>query len=233
MDNREPSMLVQRRTLAYTALPTYEEFLHHHSSLSTQLRQRASEVRLTSDDQSELSTYPDFIHFVALISDETPDSWILLPIWARIAQVSPRFSLRVATEQNDLQPLAQLLGEDDIIHWLEEQELPLLLILDEELNLQAPWGPHPLNLDPLLDRWLSDHPQYEALTESNDPVDIAAYIVLANQLASEMRVWYNDSLNHACVLELRTLLTSLIDENSASDEDDSAAEISDEEEDLQ
>lgn len=229
MDNREPPMLVQHRTLAYTALPTYEEFLHHLSSLSTRLRQRASEVRLTSDDQSELSSYPDFIHFVAFIDEETPDSWIVPPIWSRIAQVSPRFSLRVATEQNDLEPLAQLLGEDDMISWLEEQELPLLLILDEELTLQAQWGPHPRSLDPLLDRWLADHPQYEALTESDDPVDIAAYAVLADQLAGEMRVWYNDSLNHACVAELRSLLIGLIDENGASDEEDITTDISEEE----
>jgi len=217
MDNPAPSMLIQNKALAFTAFPIYEEYLRQPTQLCMRLRQRAGEVRLSADDQSYFSTYPDFLHFVALISEETPDSWIVPPIWARIAQASPRFSLRIATDTENLSALAFLLDESNMPAFLEELVLPALFVFDEEWNLQAQWGPHPQNFFTILDSWLAEYPEYERLTESDDPADIAAYTILAEQLAGEMRVWYNDSLNRECAGEIRLLLARLTEESAETE----------------
>lgn len=217
MELRQIPGLALNKSLAYTAIPTYQEYLHQLSPFATRLRQRTNEVRLGAEDQSFFSTYPDFIHFVALVSEETPDSWIVPPIWARITQSSPRFTIRVLSEEDNLTSLATLLDESDPVAILNEIELPQLFIFDEEWTLQGQWGPHPQSFDSFLDTWLADYPEYERLTESDDPVDVANYTILAEQLTGEMRMWYNDVLNQECAAEIRTLLTGLIQETLEAD----------------
>lgn len=217
MDIRQIPGLALNKSLAYTAIPTYQEYLHQLSPFANRLRQRSNEVRLGAEAQSFFSTYPDFIHFVALVSEETPDSWIVPPIWARISQSSPRFVIRVLSEEDNLTALATLLDESDLDTFLNEIELPQLFIFDEEWTLQGQWGPHPQSFDSFLDAWLADYPEYERLTESDDPVDVANYSVLAEQLTGEMRMWYNDALNQECASEIRTLLAGLIQEPLEAD----------------
>ena len=230
MDILQLPGLAFNKSLAFTVLPTYQEYLHQLSSFANRLRQRANEVRLSAEEQSYFSTYTDFLHFVALVSEETPDSWIVPPIWARIAQSSPRFTIRIVTEEDNLSPLALLLDEKEPGTIFNDLELPQLFIFDEEWNLQGQWGPHPQNFDSFLDAWLADYPEYERLTESEDPNDIANYTVLAEQLTGEMRMWYNDTLNQECALEIRTLLAKLSQEELEGDfpTDDSGGEESDE-----
>lgn len=209
MDTRLLPGLALNKSLAFTSIPTYQEYLHQLSSFANRLRQRANEVRLSAEEQSFFSTYPDFLHLVALVSEETPDSWIVPPIWERIAASSPRFTIRLLTEEDELSPLACLLDESDLETFLSEIELPQLFIFDEEWNLQGQWGPHPQSFDSFLDTWLADYPEYERLTESDDPTDIANYTILAEQLTGEMRMWYNEVLNQECASEIRLLLSGL------------------------
>lgn len=230
MDIRLLPGLALNKSLAFTSIPTYQEYLHRLSPFANRLRQRAAEVRLSAEEQSFFSTYPDFLHLVALVSEETPDSWIVPPIWARIAASSPRFTIRLLTEEDDLSPLACLLDEGDLGTFLSEIELPQLFIFDEEWNLQGQWGPHPQGFDSFLDAWLADYPEYERLTESDEPTDIANYTILAEQLTGEMRMWYNEILNQECASEIRLLLGGLSQDvlETEPSPDDSTEEESEE-----
>ncbi len=202
-------VLPKSKAIGFTSCFTYDEFLRSAPELSEHIRERNVHLRLTAEEQDFFCMYPEFLNFVALISEDAPDSWIILPIWEHIARACARFDLRVLSDDDELEQLTHLLGEPDISAFLEEHPLPLLLIFDEEWHLQAQWGPHPQAIDAPLEHWLSEHPTFETLAESVTADDHADYLILSEQLAFQMRIWYNGGLAKETVSEIRTLLASL------------------------
>ena len=98
-------------------------------------------------------------------------------------------------------------------------DLPLLLIFDDEWRYVDQWGPHPEAIDPYLDEWLAAHPDFEALADDDSSDESATYAALLAELTYAMRLWYNTTLNQACAVEVRDLLTSSDDEADADDDD--------------
>ena len=76
----------------------------------------------------------------------------------------------------------------------------------------------PAATEPYLDRWLEAHPEYEQLADEDGEEAQDAYAALLEMLALEMRVWYNTSLNVACIGEIRTLLANLRDNGNGTAE---------------
>ena len=68
-------------------------------------------------------------------------------------------------------------------------------------------------IEPLLDQWIAEHPEYESLAEDESLIGQAAYALLLEQLLHEVRLWYNSSLNKACAEELCALLARWHDES--------------------
>lgn len=197
---------IQQKVFTVTSGLTFREFIEQFSGDRHLLRSRVGEVRVPPAIQDTIVTYPDILNMVLLVSEEAPETMVILPIIVRLAQLSPRILLRILRETDDLSMLEAAVEDLDLE---EEIDLPLLLIFDEEWNWQAQWGPRPAAAEPYLDRWLETHSDYETLAEDETPAGQAAYVQRSNLLLHEMRVWYNSGLNQACIQEIYEVLGNL------------------------
>jgi hypothetical protein len=177
-----------------------------------------AEIRIGPDDQLFFAVYPDILHCVILVADDSPDTVVVLPVLIHLAERSPRIDVRIAHADEWECDLAALLDDPAQRPNLAEADLPLLLILDEDWHCAGQWGPHPAAIDPYLDGWLAAHPTFDALAEDDSPAGSAAYRRLLNELTQAMRLWYNTELNRACAAEVRGLLARIHADASPDDE---------------
>ncbi len=199
----------------FTAGLTFAHYLGHLPLESRQfLRRRYDIVRIDPDTQGFLATYPTWLYWVILVSEETPDTRMILPIVQRLAESSPRIDLRIVSDEADLSALNRLLDQEmDLEEAAGDLEMPLLLVFDEEWNYQAQWGPRPQAAEARLESWLADHPTYEALMDESAEASEAAEALIA-KLTNQMRIWYNDDLTVACIGEIRAMLNALGSDDS-------------------
>lgn len=208
MQDTPISLLDREQALLYTAASTVEEFVAAaHSRELLTIRRR--EVRLPADDQAFFTAYPDVIHWLVVVADDSPDTVAVLPVLATIAALCIQIDLRVLHDDEAPAFLAALMHDPEAARLPAEADLPLLLTFDEEWHLLDQWGPHPQAIEPYLDRWLAEHPEFEVLAEDESPAGLVAYHRLLDLLTQEMRLWYNSSLTTALSGELRALLTRL------------------------
>ncbi|MEZ4725717.1 MAG: thioredoxin family protein [Caldilineaceae bacterium] len=213
--NRPSVLPIQQKIFSFTTGLTAAEFLAATPALAKLLRQRLAEVRVPTPIQEFFVTYPDLLHFALLVSEDAPETPIILPIWMRVAQLSPRFSLRIFRDTDNLNLLNQITDDLELGEDLTEVELPLCLLFDEEWNYQTQWGPHPQAAEPFLDQWFEEHGEYETLAEDDSPAAQRNYALLIQDLIQQMRVWYNSELDRACLQEIRDLLASLREEDES------------------
>lgn len=205
------SMSVQK-SLLFSLSPTFAEYLASKPAFADLLQARRREIRVSAEEQSFFSTYPDSMHVVVVIAEESPDTPSVLPLLAHIVAQCPRMDLRIVREE-DAPALAVLLADDqESRDNLLTLDLPLVIFYDEEWQIQERWGPQPQAIEPYLEAWLERNPEYEALADDNSPAAQAKFACLAERLASEMRLWYNSGLSQACAAEIRELLAGLNDE---------------------
>lgn len=211
--NQSLILPIHQKLFSFTTGLTAQEFLTATPALADLLRRRLSEIRVPTPIQDFLITYPDMLNFALLLSEEAPETAIIAPIWMRVAQLSPRFSLRIFRDTDHLNLLNQITDDLDLNEDLAEIELPLCLLFDEEWNYQAQWGPHPQAAEPFLDKWFEEHGEYELLAEDDTPEAQHKYAALIQDLIQQMRVWYNSGLDRACLQEIHELLAGLREED--------------------
>ena len=204
--------LQQEKILIYSCATTYCEY-EAASSRREFLQIRRREIRLSPEEQAYFTAYPDLIHWLIIAADDSPDSLVVLPVLAHVATWVPRLTLRVVREDEAATLLASLVDDRELLVSWAEADLPLLLSFDEEWHFQEQWGPHPQAIEPFLDKWIAEHPDYERLSEDESSAGQIAYAQLLEQLLHEVRLWYNSSLNQACAEELRMLLARWHDES--------------------
>jgi hypothetical protein len=221
-------------SLAYTRCATVAEYLSAHAPPGSPLALRMSEARLTSDAQSVMVGCSDPLNLLALVAPNLPDAPGVIPLWVRMAQCCPRAELRFAGEA-DAFLVERLLGEE-AASILDAIELPWLLVFNEEWQLVAQWGPRPQSAEAMIDEWLAQHPDFEALAEAAadgadsaqegapaeaSPTSDAAGEQLAALLRNLMlhtRLWYNSGLDADCSAELQQLLAGLHDESESPED---------------
>lgn len=211
----QPALIVlpvQQKIFAVTSGLSAAEFLAATPGLAKLVNQRYQEVRIPTPIQDYLINYPDQLTFALLLSEEAPETPIILPIWMRIAQLSSRFTLRIFRDTDNLNLLNQLLEEIDLHEELGELELPLCFLFDEEWNQQGQWGPHAQGAEPYFDRWFEQHSDYETLADDETPEAQQRYAALINDLIYQMRVWYNSELDRVTLQEIRDLFATLREE---------------------
>lgn len=211
--NQSIILPIQQKIFAFTTGLTAQEFLTVTPTLTKLLRQRLREVRIPVALQDFFISYPDMLNFALLVSEDAPETAIILPLWMRIAQLSPQFSLRIFRDTDNLNLLNQLMDDLDLSEDLVELELPLCLLFDEEWNYQTQWGPHPQAAERFLDQWFEQHGEYEALAEEETLEAQRRYAALIQDLVQQMRIWYNSELDRASLQEIRDLLASLREED--------------------
>lgn len=205
---------LDRKALAIMAGLSFAEYLVAYPESAPILLNRRREVRLSAEDQLFLTTYPDWLHLMAVVEPENPDTYILLPLLARLAEAGTRLSLRILTAEDDLSLLAGLVEEVDLLDEEADLDFPLLLVFDEEWECSAQWGPRPQVADAYLDKWMAQHADYVALVELDDddlsPAQEAEWVQLTQRLYHEMRIWYTRDADQAAFTEICTLLADLV-----------------------
>ncbi|MBX2998682.1 MAG: thioredoxin family protein [Caldilineaceae bacterium] len=177
------------------------------------LERRYAAVRISPAIQNRLATYPLWLYWVLLVNNETPDTWMVLPIVQRLAELCPRIDLRILSDEADMAALNELVDDDiNLEEDLAEIDMPHLFIFDEEWNQQAQWGPRPQAAEERLDQWLSAHPDYGPLLADDEGEDPERLEALITELTDQMRLWYNDDLTAACAAEIAALLEELLSE---------------------
>lgn len=216
---KEVKMLEKLPAALLTGLSseTFNEYMNGPRSHRYLLRCRYRESRIDPTVQGYLVSYPDFMQWVVVVDEESPDTIAILPILQRLADCSMRINLQIISADHDLSFFEQVLDDNDVPDDLSESEYPLLFIFDEEWAFLAQWGPRPEAADPYLESWLESHPEYEQLAGDSTVSGYLAYSAQLNILIEEMRVWYNSELEQKCIDEIHTLLQS-IQEQSSSDE---------------
>ena len=211
------ALLARQKSLIYTTAMAYGDYLAQSASREL-LRIRQGEIRLLPDDQLFFTTYPDFIRWLVVVSDESPDTVAVLPVLMHIAACCPRLKVRVILDDDDsLRHVARLMDDPALAAGLADADFPLLLIFDEEWHYLDQWGPHPPEIEPLLDEWLAEHPDFEQLSDDDSPAAQAAYEALLDELTQVMRLWYNSGLNQAAVADVRGVMSHL---HEGGDNDD-------------
>jgi hypothetical protein len=75
-------------------------------------------------------------HLLVLSEDWCGDAWNTVPIIARMAQLAPNVDLRVLARDQNLDLMdAHLTGTS--------RSIPVVIVLDEDFNERAWWGPRP------------------------------------------------------------------------------------------
>lgn len=211
---------VQQKIFAFTTGLTAAEFLAAAPTLARLVHQRYQEVRIPPPLQDYFVNYPDQLNFALLLSEEAPETPIILPIWMRIARLSPRFALRIFRDTDDLNLISQLLEEVDLHEEVGELELPLCFLFDEEWNQQSQWGPHAQAAEAYFDQWFEQHSDYETLADDETPEAQRRYAALITDLIYQMRVWYNSELDRATLQEIRDLLATLREDGDGNGEEE-------------
>lgn len=71
-----------------------------------------------------------------------PDTVMIVPILARIADACSRMDMRILTTTTDLTAINDFADDDvDMEEYLDDIDLPLVIFFDEEWNHLARWGP--------------------------------------------------------------------------------------------
>ncbi len=179
------------------------------------LLRRMTEARITASLQERCTDFPDPLLMLAVIGDEVPDTIGVLPLWAAMARACPRGELRVVGEE-EYPLLERLLGSEGAFDPYAF-EMPVLLILDEELQLHSQWGPRPQAAEAYLEEWLGQHPDFERLAEEESEEGIAAFAALHRNLGEQMRIWYNSGLDKAASDEMDALLAALQSESDGGE----------------
>jgi hypothetical protein len=204
-------LVLKEKAFAFTSGVNFRDFAERSMDPAL-LRNRYREVRLPVREQDYFINYPDHLHLIALVGEETPETAIVLPILARIGEGSPRFTFHVVCETDNRTLLAGLVSEIDLSGDLSELDLPLLLAFDEEWVFQGQWGPHPQAAESHLDVWFESNPEYAALAEDETLAAQDKFAELLTRLTHEMRVWYNSGLQAECVREVQQFLAELLGE---------------------
>lgn len=206
---------IHQKAFTVTAMMALSEYL---STLAPEQRQfmriRMNEVRLPPNHQEFLLSYPDVLNLVILVSDDAPETAIIVPITEHLTAASPRLTLRIVRDTDDLTMLEAAV-DDLIVDDENGIDLPQLFVFDEEWNYQAQWGPQPEKAEAYLEQWLEMHPTYESFAESDDLEEQDMYWQLTDQLLYEMRMWYNSGLDKECIREVCELLATLIDDDES------------------
>lgn len=195
------------RSVAFSRCPTVQEALARMEPADPLLLRRMQEARLTPSLQERCTDFPDPLQMLAVIGADVPDTIGVFPLWAAMALAAPRGELRVVGEEEYF--LLERLINGDGSFDAYALETPLLLILDEELQLQTQWGPRPHAAEPYVEEWLAHHPDFERLAEDESEEGAAAFATLNRNLGEQMRIWYNSGLDKAACEELEALLVSL------------------------
>lgn len=196
------------RSVAFSRCPTIPEALARMEPADPLLLRRMTETRLTATLQERCTDFPDPLLMLAVIGADLPDTIGVLPLWVALARACPRGELRVVGEE-EYPLLERLLGGGETAFDPYALEMPVLLFLDEELQLQAQWGPRPQAAEAFVEEWLAQHPDFERLAEEESEEGIAAFAALNRNLGEQMRIWYNSGLDKAACDELEALLASL------------------------
>jgi hypothetical protein len=151
---------------------------------------------------------------LAIVSFDIPDLVGVLPLWNQMARSCPRAELRIVTDE-EMPLLERILNGDSPLD-LETLDMPLLLLLDEEFQVQAQWGPRPQAAEHYIEEWLAQHPDFERLAEDESMEGATAFAALSLDLTRCMRVWYNSTLDAESSAELDRLLASLQSDNEES-----------------
>lgn len=220
MEAHSESPIAAEKSLAYRLACSFTEYLQSTSVDRAWFEARRDEIRIAADDQLFFVTYPDSVYWLAVVAEDGPDTAATLPIVAQVCALSPRFELRVVTEERAADLLGVLLDDTSAPAALADADLPLYLTFDEEWTLQDQWGPHPQAIDPYLEQWSAEHPELDTLADDDSPAAQAAYLDLVARLTHAMRLWYNSGLTQACVQELRALLASIQTDDAAGDAED-------------
>lgn len=202
---------IREKSVIFASRLSFAGFAGRSPRYADLLQRRYREVRLPADEQAFFAAYPDTLHFVAIVVEDTPDTVAVLPVLARIADASPRLDLHIVPDNDgpqrvDCQAVLDQLGMEVAI---DDLDLPLLLIFDEEWQLQEQWGPHPEAAAPYIDGWLERHPEYEALADDDTPEGQEKAAALLYPLVHELRIGYNSGVAAACAAEIRALLSRL------------------------
>lgn len=204
--------------LLFTSALSFFEFIEQNQFYARLLRACYAETRLPPEEQLFFTEFPDALNWMVIAAEDAPDTIMVLPVLQRIAEASPRISMHVMCEDDDLSRLEELLEDAELPDDWEELDTPLLLIFDEEWQYQACWGPRPQAAEEKLDKWLEQHPEYEELSNSDDPDALVQYAQLLHKLTYEMRIWYYDRLRKDCAVEIAALLHSIQSENGGDEE---------------
>lgn len=197
------------KSVIYQRLPTFAEYLVLVPQSRSLLETRLREVRIPPDDLSFFVAYPRRTRLLAVVSDDSPSTLVVLPVIAHVAEQSPRLDLRVVREAEAADLLAALTGEAQAGDFLADAALPRLLIFDDQWQIQAHWGPHPKEIDAYRAR--------RQPAQTNPTPHTPAH--QTDQLTQELRLWYNSGLNDHCIAELRTLLAALHPVKNDTDEE--------------
>jgi hypothetical protein len=216
MTFNEITLPLTHRSLAFTASPTYAEFLERSPGLAPIFYKRLREIRFPQGCQDFFVSYPYPLHCVLLLAEESPEMVVVGPVLAAVGRSSPRFSLHLLCDSDNLTSLSRLVDDLDLS---ADAALPLLLLFDDEGVYQGQWGPHPQAAEPYLEGWFERHPRYDELAMTETPAAQAEYEALFAQLVHEMRVWYNSGLNAECIREVQSLLAGLLDDENGEDEE--------------
>ena len=147
------------------------------------------------------------IHLVVIAEPASPNTVVVAPIVARIAQALPRCDFWAMEPDTGLALARHILRDTDQSSEFAGRDLPLMLVLDSNRQYLGRWGPHPAGFAPRMKGWFAEHPDARRLMD--DVGGAAQYVAcapLAHQLLHEMRIWYNSGLGAECANEVRALL---------------------------
>lgn len=205
------------RSVAYARCPSLYEVLQSEGKEYPLLLARMQEGRISPELQVRCSEFSDPLLMLAVVGLDVPDTVGVLPLWNQMAHSCPRAELRIVGDR-EMPLLERILNGESPLD-LDALEVPLLLLLDEEFQVQAQWGPRPQAAEQYIEEWIARHPDFERLAEDESVEAGQAFAALGTDLTLHMRIWYNSGLDAECSAELDRLLANLQGDGDAEEQE--------------
>lgn len=136
------------------------EAMVHYSKMNVQRMNRVDKtVKLTEAFTKAISTVKNKYHLLVISEGWCGDAAQLVPVFNKLTELAPdHFDLRLVLRDTNLPLIDAHLTNGG-------RAIPVLLVLDEQGELLAKWGPRPAILQELLQEWKKEIPDMFAVAE--------------------------------------------------------------------
>lgn len=133
-----------------TTGPNQEEDLIYYTKLNAQRGKRLSKtIKVDAQTETQINSLKGKYTWVVITESWCGDAAQALPLIHKLAELNPSIDLKIVLRDENIELMDNFLTNGG-------RSIPKLIILDEDNEVLASWGPRPKKAQELYDAWRND-----------------------------------------------------------------------------